>query len=37
MHDPGTWSAQSLLAANGEWENLKAYQEFLNAGKRPDK
>ena len=35
MHDPGTWSAQSLLAANGEWENLKAYQEFLNAGKRP--
>ncbi|MBK6931230.1 MAG: hypothetical protein IPH12_10330 [Saprospirales bacterium] len=37
MHDPGTWSAQALLAANGEWENLKAYQEFLNAGKRPDK
>jgi len=37
MHDPGTWSAQSLLAANGEWENLKAYQDFLNAGKRPDK
>lgn len=35
MHDPGTWSAQSLLAANGEWENLKAYQDFLNAGKRP--
>jgi predicted flap endonuclease-1-like 5' DNA nuclease len=36
MHDPGTWSAQSLLAANGEWENLKAYQEFLDAGKRPN-
>jgi predicted flap endonuclease-1-like 5' DNA nuclease len=35
MHDPGTWSAQALLAANGEWENLKAYQEFLDAGKRP--
>jgi predicted flap endonuclease-1-like 5' DNA nuclease len=35
MHDPGTWSAQALLAANGEWDNLKAYQEFLNAGKRP--
>lgn len=35
MHDPGTWSAQALLAANGEWENLKAYQDFLNAGKRP--
>lgn len=37
MHDPGTWSAQALLAANGEWENLTAYQDFLNAGKRPDK
>ncbi len=37
MHDPGTWSAQALLAANGEWENLKAYQEFLHGGKRPDK
>lgn len=37
MHDPGTWSAQALLAANGEWDNLKAYQEFLDAGKRPGK
>ena len=37
MHDPGTWPAQSLLAANGEWAELKAYQDFLNAGKRPDK
>lgn len=36
IHDPGTWPAQSLLAANGEWENLKAYQGFLNAGKRPE-
>lgn len=35
VHDPGTWPAQALLAANGEWENLKAYQSFLNAGKRP--
>lgn len=37
MHDPGTWPAQALLAANGEWAELKAYQDFLNAGKRPDK
>jgi predicted flap endonuclease-1-like 5' DNA nuclease/cell division protein FtsB len=37
MHDPGTWSAQSLLAANGEWENLKAYQGFLDSGKAPSK
>ncbi len=36
IHDPGTWPAQSLLAANGEWENLKSYQGFLNAGKRPE-
>ncbi len=36
IHDPGTWPAQALLAANGEWENLKAYQGFLNAGKRPE-
>lgn len=35
MHDPGTWPAQALLAANAEWDNLKAYQGFLNAGKRP--
>ncbi len=37
MHDPGTWSAQALLASNGEWENLRAYQEFLHGGKRPEK
>jgi predicted flap endonuclease-1-like 5' DNA nuclease len=36
MHDPATWPAQSLLAANEEWENLKAYQSYLNAGKKPD-
>jgi predicted flap endonuclease-1-like 5' DNA nuclease len=35
LHEPGTWSAQALLAANAEWDNLKAYQELLNAGKRP--
>jgi predicted flap endonuclease-1-like 5' DNA nuclease len=35
MHDPGTWPAQALLAANGEWDNLKSYQSFLNAGKKP--
>ncbi|MCS7036652.1 MAG: hypothetical protein RMJ33_13425 [Saprospiraceae bacterium] len=37
LHDPGTWSAQALLAANGEWDNLKAYKEFLHGGKRPEK
>jgi predicted flap endonuclease-1-like 5' DNA nuclease len=36
VHDPSTWPAQSLLAANEEWENLKAYQSYLNSGKKPD-
>jgi predicted flap endonuclease-1-like 5' DNA nuclease len=35
MHDPGTWTAQALLAANDQWENLKAYQDYLSAGKAP--
>jgi len=35
MHDPGTWTAQALLAANDQWENLKAYQDYLSAGKVP--
>lgn len=37
MHDPGTWTAQALLAANDQWENLKAYQDYLSAGKTPKK
>jgi predicted flap endonuclease-1-like 5' DNA nuclease len=37
MHDPGTWTAQALLAANDEWDNLKAYQGYLSAGKAPKK
>lgn len=37
MHDPGTWTAQALLAANDQWENLKAYQDYLSAGKSPKK
>jgi predicted flap endonuclease-1-like 5' DNA nuclease len=37
MHDPGTWTAQALLAANDQWENLKAYQDYLSAGKAPKK
>jgi predicted flap endonuclease-1-like 5' DNA nuclease len=35
MHDPGTWTAQALLAANDQWENLKAYQDYLSSGKSP--
>lgn len=36
MHDPGTWPAQANLAANGQWDNLKAIQGFLKGGKKPD-
>jgi large subunit ribosomal protein L27 len=36
MHDPGTWAKQASLAANGQWEELEAYQEHLDGGKEPD-
>jgi len=30
---PGTWPAQSGLAANNQWEALKAWQDILDGGK----
>jgi large subunit ribosomal protein L27 len=36
MHDPGTWAKQASMAANGQWEELEAYQEHLDGGKEPD-
>ncbi|MEM1123783.1 MAG: proprotein convertase P-domain-containing protein, partial [Bacteroidota bacterium] len=33
MHDPGTWPAQSSLAAQGRWEELNALKEELDGGK----
>jgi hypothetical protein len=33
MHDPSTWPQQSDLAAAGKWDELKALQDKLNAGK----
>ena len=33
LADPGTWSAQSELAANNEWEKLKKWQDELDGGK----
>ncbi|MEM1218854.1 MAG: helix-hairpin-helix domain-containing protein [Bacteroidota bacterium] len=33
VHDPSTWPQQAQLAATGEWEKLKEYQDFLNGGK----
>jgi predicted flap endonuclease-1-like 5' DNA nuclease len=32
MHDPTTWPAQSKLADDGKWEELKKWQDELNKG-----
>ncbi len=32
-HNPGTWSRQAEMAANGEWDALKAWQDELDGGK----
>ncbi len=35
IHDPATWPEQAKLAADGEWEKLKEYQDFLIGGRNP--
>ncbi|MCB0640260.1 MAG: hypothetical protein KDC44_01410 [Phaeodactylibacter sp.] len=37
MHDPTTWPQQAQLAANGQWEMLKEYQDFLIGGRNLNK
>ncbi len=32
-HDPGTWPKQSEMAANGQWDELKTWQDELDGGK----
>ena len=32
-HDPSTWPDQAQLAASGEWEQLKEWQDVLDGGK----
>ncbi len=32
-HDPTTWPQQAQMAAKGEWEKLKAWQDELDGGK----
>lgn len=32
MHQPGTWPKQAELAANNDWETLKAWQDELDGG-----
>jgi large subunit ribosomal protein L17 len=31
--DPGTWAQQAQMAAEGKWDELKAWQDELNGGK----
>lgn len=33
LHDPATWPTQARLAANGDWDLLREYQEQLRGGK----
>ncbi len=33
QHDPGTWPAQALLAAQGKWDELKKWQDQLDGGR----
>ena len=33
MHDPTTWPKQAALAAEGKFEELKAWQDKLSGGK----
>lgn len=33
---PGTWPRQAALARDGQWEELRNYQDFLQGGKDPD-
>ena len=37
MHDPATWPKQATLAAAEKWEELKALQAKLNAGRKASK
>ncbi len=32
-HDPGTWPKQAEMAAAGNWDELKAWQDELDGGK----
>ena len=32
-HNPGTWAKQAAMAATGQWDELKAWQDEMNGGK----
>lgn len=33
--DPSTWPAQAEMAADGKWDDLKEYQDYLDGGRDP--
>jgi predicted flap endonuclease-1-like 5' DNA nuclease len=33
IHDPSTWARQALMAFNGQWDELKVWQDNLKGGK----
>jgi len=33
MHNPATWPAQSAMAADGRWDDLKKWQDELDGGR----
>ncbi|PHN08692.1 hypothetical protein CRP01_00025 [Flavilitoribacter nigricans DSM 23189 = NBRC 102662] len=35
LADPTSWPKQAELAASGNWDELKEYQDFLSGGKDP--
>ncbi len=35
LADPTTWPKQAELAADGKWDELEEYQDFLQGGKNP--
>lgn len=35
MHNPTSWPKQAELAADGKWDELQEYQDFLDGGKTP--
>ena len=36
MHQPTTWAKQARMAADGQWEELVKYQDYLDGGREPE-
>ena len=36
MHEPTTWAKQARMAADGQWDDLVAYQDRLDGGREPE-